>query len=778
MELNLENDVMLDFDLKAIAPLSTNHLAESSDTQSHHPSFTINPSLLTVADNDTQRLTELFPQASLINAQTIVNTPLPIQPGQAHYLALPTPEKTPQRKRRRRRKIVTTYDDSNSDGSVTRDTTKDMSGGVVIGVAVEGTEWGVAMEDTAGGVVIGGDTAGGVASMDLTGCSDMTRGEVLPMTSSSYTVPDAMTEPQSMTLTCLTTSITNQLHTTDTTENTSQDDDMVTTDVTESMALTCIESTTVGCSEVEREFEIEGDTSGPVSCDNHVTSNDLAGSMEMDITYRSDITDQDNISTVVQDKVVPVVQDNISTVVQDKVVPVVQDNISTVVQDKVVPVVQDKVVPVVDQDTVPVSIQDNVPATTHTSPVFKQPKHPLRSHLRLKSSRKKTVMASPIIRTPCVASGLLHSTATSLSRIQTPSIPTPHLSRTHLHNTTFTITTTDHSNTASNTPSHNSSPTSQVPPTASCIISTDHSQMIENGAVMDCSILASPPMSSPSLKISTEPALKWLQSTEDSFNLVVNSRDDSTQESLGVTQESLGVAQESQINQIGGGDDQKAVIERLASISACGDVEDLVIASSTSEEEKTQQKEYPSYPRHMSFTATLHTPLYTNSSQTTSRLATALQKLQVTTSKSSSVPPLPLTIDTPETALVVCALPSPVTEPDHNVSTDLQMVLNDTTLCMTGCGRRSMILSSSIYDKFVDQICNNETPSTNSAGDDHSHNDNTAHYQLERNDNTILTSKHQQTMSLSSKPPHNSFTPTTHINTELFSDFMSHLTSR
>ena len=103
--------------------------------------------------------------------------------------------------------------------------------------------------------------------------------------------------------------------------------------------------------------------------------------------------------------------------------------------------------------------------------------------------------------------------------------------------------------------------------------------------------------------------------------------------------------------------------------------------------------------------STLNTSLHDLPSSTygksNQQLQATIQQLKTTTISSS-----PLVINTPEAEVVEVA---PIPNQSLHVS-GLHVTLNDTTMC-----QRSLVLSPSVYDKFMNEICSEDTPRPDSA---------------------------------------------------------------
>ena len=772
-----------------------------------------------MTEEDSQRLMELFPQAAIplpATAPTIATTPLSGSPGRSYILGLPTPEKGATPPPLRRRRILATFDYDSSDSVPMEEGT------------VEGGEATMELTGDCGEERTGGVASTGGCGGDVTGASgsktDLNK-------TSTIATPGGMTdtEPQSMSLTLLTAANTTSHHTSTTSHT------LVAAETHSPPPLASAASPPLNDDEEEVEVPWSDTVHSPVSVtltsclEVEVTSwvpgggQEVVGaasglaSMDMDMTCQSEAmvshdsittTHQDNTSpaSVIQDNTSPasviqdntlsasVIQDNTSSasVIQDNTSPasVIQDNTfpASVIQDSTLPtaVIQDNTLPasviqdstldstlptaVIQDSTLPTTDHGDVPPVAlppppHTNSVFKQPKRPLRTQLRLKSSQgKKIVRASPIVRMSCLAtpSSLLLSTTT----ITTPIHPLSLSRSSHLHNTTFTISSAPVTSTASSALDIHPSP---LPPSTPSQISPPHTHtsppplspmMSQEGAAVEClSILASPPLSPPPPPVMItlpQASSKWLQSPGDSFNLV-NSGDYSMKCSPPT------VGREAATESVERSSEEWQEPQGAASISEQQEEEGVLLG-----------QEQPPFYAQVSATvgATPITPAYPISSQT-SRLATALQQLQVGSKPSSSLPaPPPLTIDTPETALVVVdyPVPSPVNHTLHLSS--LQVALNDTTMCEGG-GRRSVLLSPSIYDKFVGQICSGEGGEAPGNG---CQDDTIVQSQSDAREDTLLTYTHKEELLEHAPPPSTSLTPSP--DSTLFSHFISDLTSR
>ena len=389
---------------------------------------------------------------------------------------------------------------------------------------------------------------------------------------------------------------------------------------------------------------------------------------------------------------------------------------------------------------IPSAIEDDVPDVAATVPppvpspaVFKCPKLPFRSQLKLKSSGRKVVKASPVVRTP-------RSVAGGLSSVHAPLTPLPILSA------TFTKTPLrDPAPVAAavsvsvSVPTISSAPpstphTSPPPPSPSPSITTT------NNEVPIHSLLASPPPSDAASPAPPPTHPPWLQSPCESFNLV-SSEDEAVEEDT--TPEPDLVSEEVMAE----GENQSCLEMMTASPAHS--------TTTTTNTTRLPLSQELATPAAVLATPTLHhTPA---PSTHTAHLATALQHLQVSTGpKSASAP---VTIETPETALIDVPPALHTSENDTLHMSAVQVALNDTTVC-----ERSLLLSSSIYDKFVTQIYrDNRSPSQTplEAKTD-------ATLPLPTSSSPSPHTDHPLSLSVSSVP----HSPT------LFSHFMSELTSR
>ena len=581
-----EEDVLLDLDLNEAPAVSSLQLTH---TLTQLPKLTA---------DDAQRLAELFPGvAPIIIAPSIQTTPP--ESGEARYLAMPTPEasNTPQRRVRRRVSLLSSTEEFGSGE----------------GVGVGGGE----------GVGVGG------CDKELAGGSENT------------TPPSRTTliDPRSMSLTC-TNSHLSTLHTLTETTPTSIGASSNPATATVAMSLTCVEDGNTSIDKIA--------TTGSGSHDGHVTSRssplshpdvfnttftianttsyglpttspaekftlsldshvDVEESqVSMDLTCHSDTTLQTSQTSGQENSPANEEQSHTdhTAVVAERQRAKPEETYTVDLEETHTAGVGQ---PVVDPRGSPPT-QRSLPEAAPPNPVFKAPKGPpLRSQLRLlKSSGKRVVTASPVVRTPQL----------------TPRHISSSLSRTPL-NSTHTIPTH-----TSGTPSmHLKHPTPQP---REDVVS---------------SLLPSPAPSLPSPLNEAPAGSPWLQSPGDSFNLV-NSEDNTPRE------------------------------------------------QSLSPPPQPQDTADPPPAAPQATPLTDHTPIPTG------RLASALQKLKVSVPLTSH--PLPVSIETPEAALVVPDPPPAATAVSNTLPPSLPppAELNDTT----HCNQRSMLLSNSIYDKFVGQI--------------------------------------------------------------------------
>ena len=415
-------------------------------------------------------------------------------------------------------------------------------------------------------------------------------------------------------------------------------------------------------------------------------------------------------------------------------------------------------------------------AENPTSPVFKQPKRPIWSQLKLKSSGRKVVKASPLIRTPFTVSKSLQRPQSNHPS-HTPSLPHSALDSTYtiapLQNaaTLAPLPTSGteemlapsspplspspppHTSLSSTTEPylHASTPsflTSTSPPSTASPPSTSNPHSPEKGIH---SVLGSLPLTGPSPIVSAPlhtTGSEWLKSPGDSFNLVTSEED--TQESL-LHSNSL--------------HDQQLPISFQPPLSTAATTNLTTPAS-------VQQ---PNPVQISSCTQTPITHVDPVPSQPT-RLAAALQQLRV-----SGAPTALINIETPESALV--EVPPAQNESLHMSA--LHVTMNDTTL-----GGRSMLLSPSVYDKFMVKICsgNAPRPATSSDGTSpppHPRSQVEAGSQQETSppSQTIPPSSALKTTLSPSSPltaplSHPPITPTQIPNTTLFSEFLSDVISR
>ena len=349
----------------------------------------------------------------------------------------------------------------------------------------------------------------------------------------------------------------------------------------------------------------------------------------------------------------------------------------------------------------------------HTSPLFKVPKRPLRSQLRLRSSvKKKVVAASPVVPTPLKPGPLSSLVQPSLNMTFTVSAPhsatpvekprllnlassvpiTPLTSPPHTTPTTsppHTSHTTSPPHTLPTTSPLHTSPTTSPPHTLPTM--SPNSLPVEP-AVESCSLLASPAtsVSSPLSEAPTQP--DWLQSPGDSFKLV-HSVDNTLSGSHEFTPPTVCSGSDTLT-----GRGETAPPTVCSADTPTGPQETVLPPLVQEPEPEHDSQGNISLPVDQPRVAVGHTP-----GQTT-QLALRLEQLQVSCPLTSK--PLPLSIETPETALVVSDLPPPAAPSTnlHFSSPALPAGLDDTTVC----GRRSLLLSASIYDKFVGQICSEE----------------------------------------------------------------------
>ena len=599
-----EEDVLLDLDLNEAPAVSSLQLTHTLTAPPNPHTFTQLPKL--TAD-DAQRLAELFPGvAPIIIAPSIQTTPP--ESGDARYLAMPTPEasNTPQRRVRRRVSLLSS--------------TEEFGSGEGVGVGGgEGVEMGRCDKELAGG--------------------------------SENTTPPSRTtliDPRSMSLTC-TNSHLSTFHTLTETTPTSIGASSNPATATVAMSLTCMEDGNTSIDKIA--------TTGSGSHDGHVTSRSSPLSrpdvfnttftianttscglpstspaekftlsldsheesqVSMDLTCHSDTTLQTSQTSGQENSPANEEQSHTdhTAVVAERQRAKPEETYTVDLEETHAAGVGQ---PVVDPRGSPPT-QSSLPEAAPPNPVFKAPKGPpLRSQLRLlKSSGKRVVTASPVVRTPQL----------------TPRHISSSLSRTPL-NSTLTIPTLTIPTHTSGTPSmHLKHPTPQP---REDVVS---------------SLLPSPAPSLPSPLNEAPAGSPWLQSPGDSFNLV-NSEDNTPRE------QTLSPPPQPQ--------DIKGALGSLSK---------------------------PADPAPQATPLTDHTPIPTG------RLASALQKLKVSVPLTSH--PLPVSIETPEAALVVPDPPPAATAVTntHPPSLPPPAELNDTT----HCDQRSLLLSNSIYDKFVGQI--------------------------------------------------------------------------
>ena len=660
--------------------------------------------LLRLSEDDNQRLTELFPRATVptaANAPTIITTPI----SNSHYLAMPTPDlqTTPRRSANRRR------------------------------INIPGENSGETREGR-----------GGVAKMELTGGS----GADSPLTRGTTSA-----EPVSMSLTCFTF---NQPSTSGDTTTASeaagppptQGTTSLTTPHTTTGAGSVAETVAMSltCDELEEEEEEGGGcgvaTPGGVSCDNHVMPAESAvaelrgegdSQMMMDLTCQSEttissqdtsllvtrpsqntsptitrpnqapiqppssvststqappplLTNQDTSSVSVTRPIQPPL--SVSTSTQAPSPPVTAQDTSSPTENTTRPVggedsrqpadvdktdsVDQSSRPVVEHDKPPSVDQQNVSVVEgekrvvsnkpqlgeeggsekeagvagHTSPVFKAPNRPLRTQLSLKSSRKRVVIASPIVLTPH------HHHHTS-------SLSIPPL------NTTFTVPPPKPlpPTTRQQTPLPPPLPSTQPP-------SPGREEAGEN---LVSSLLASPPPSGPSLTVSpTHAGSAWLQSAGDSFNLV-HSGDDT----LTSTQEEISSPEPHPPHP------EPAASESLQmQTDSQGNVTFTPL--------KATSVPAPHLPNPS--TTPQVTPALNHASN---QVMAAVQRIKL-----GGPPVVAPAIVTPETVMMADPLPPSPPSLDMSVHS-LSTKLNNTTL---SSGGHTPILSTSIYDKYLVQI--------------------------------------------------------------------------
>ena len=357
---------------------------------------------------------------------------------------------------------------------------------------------------------------------------------------------------------------------------------------------------------------------------------------------------------------------------------------------------------------------------SHTSRVFKVPRKSVRSQLKLRSSGRKVVRASPCAQTP-------HTASNSFQRLQSSTHFPLTLNRSLAHqslNTTFTVNpqpragTTSTASTPHNTanpplaastvilPPTTSSPPPPItpshkppstlphtsPPLPSSSSAHTHSPVGDAVAVAH-SLLASPPISASSSLITAPPHTHspWLHSLGDSFNLL-NSGDET------LSNDSLPHSSANQQAQSGSEPGQPQDPSEGAAASAQSDMQTAQVAASVPHPRVPAGTTHhpPATPMNLAVGAAPSQP---------SRLVTALQQLRL--GRFRDLPPI--TIETPET--VPLEMP-PMSNESLHVSA-LHVTMNDTTLC-----GRSMLLSPSVYDKFMEQICSKSVhqPSTDPNG--------------------------------------------------------------
>lgn len=673
----VEEDVILDLELNE-APMT-----------GAPPQINLNPptpsppaNLPRLPEDDNQRLTELFPRAAVpaaANAPTIITTPI----SNSHYLAMPTPDlqTTPRRSANRRR--------INIPGSNSGETSEGR-GGVV---KIDGSG--------ADSPLTRGTTRAEPVSMSLT-CFTFNQ----PSTSGDTTAAsEAAGPPPTQGTTSLTTP-----HNTTAAGSVAE---------TVAMSLTCDELE-------EEEEEGGGcgvATPGGVSCDNQVIPAESAvaelrgegdSQMMMDLTCQSEttISSQDtsllvtrpsqNTSPTITRPIQP--PSSVSTSTQAPSPPVTAQDTPSATEDTTRPVsgeesrqpadvdktdfLDQSSRPVVELDKPPSGDQQNVSVVEeekrvvsnnppleeegvsekeagvagHTSPVFKAPSRPLRTQLSLKSSRKRVVIASPIVLTP-------HHHHQHTSSLSIPPL-----------NTTFTVppprplppTTTQQ------TP-HPPPPPSPRPPSPG---------REEAGENLVSSLLASPPPSGPSLLTvsPTHAGSAWLQSAGDSFNLVHLGDD-----TLTSTQEEISSPEPHPPHP------EPATSEGLQ-----------IQTDSQGNVTFTPLKATPVPAPHLPNSSTVPqvTPALNHASN---QVMAAVQRIKL-----GGPPVIAPAIVTPET--VMMADPLPPTPPSLDMSVhSLSTKLNNTTL---SSGGHSPILSTSIYDKYLVQIYRenqqSSTPTTTS----------------------------------------------------------------
>ena len=359
---------------------------------------------------------------------------------------------------------------------------------------------------------------------------------------------------------------------------------------------------------------------------------------------------------------------------------------------------------------------------SHTSRVFKVPRKSVRSQLKLRSSGRKVVRASPCAQTP-------HTASNSFQRLQSSTHFPLTLNRSLAHqslNTTFTVNpqpragTTSTASTPHNTanpplaastvilPPNTSSPPPPVTPShrppsilphaSPPLPSTPSAHTLSpvgDAVAVAHSLLASPPVSASSSLITAAPHTHspWLHSLGDSFNLL-NSGD----ETLSTANDSLPHSSADQQAQGGSEPGQPQDPSEGTAASAQSDVQMAQVAASVSHPRAPAGTTHhpPATPMNLTAGAAPSQP---------SRLVTALQQLRL--GRFRDLPPI--TIETPET--VPLEMP-PVSNESLHVSA-LHVTMNDTTLC-----GRSVLLSPSVYDKFMEQICSKSAhqPSTDPNG--------------------------------------------------------------
>lgn len=739
----LEGDTMLDVALKELesSPSATsshpkltkcpldpvaNSLFSTALPLQSSPAEPPVPAMPVVASEDAaEKLVELLPQAAAMPTATVPTMMgTPPAPSHSYYLAWPTPENLSGSPPNLRHNVTTAV----------------------------GSEMEIVCEEASRGLF------GGVASMELTGSNDST-------TSPVSHLPRGLSEPRSISFACLGT---NAFPSSVNPVVSQADYDPV------PMTLTCQIISTRSCTDSEPHTRselvsetthaslpggllggVEVNTGGDGGRDTPPTSAGGTGA------EGGDMTSAVGSSPLVLGRALTVRGPRASQGVQS-LLEAQETRDSQMDMTCMSETLQTSTVasPSVTNATPALEVAENLddvsavqPAGPPTSPVFKHPKRPLRSQLKLKSSGRKVVKASPVVRTPHTASNALQGPRSILPKCGsiTPSLAHPaHHSTftiTPLRTTTTTITaasatcaeelhvhvptasapppSTTHSTRTPLAPSTTHSTPTPLTPSLSLTAelgtytspflppsssTTAHAATAPSQApststaaeteVISHPLLASPLLSGHSSMLSAPPHADsaWLQSSGDSFNLV-NSGDNTlgagctTQESLSHSDGSL--TEQPELDESGSDKLQQVNTSTHMEIAASTHQSTIALRETAAASSLLQPHSFSSSQPLVSCNPRHCTPHVNKVCSQSARMAKALQQLRV------SGPHVPaVSVETPESALVEVP---PVPNDSLHISA-LHVTMNDTTLC-----GRSMLLSPSIYEKFVAQICNEGT---------------------------------------------------------------------